>query len=334
MNATPAPLDPVPYWRFRHAVKRTGATRVALYGAGQHTRRLLDGLRSDPAPTVAVICILDDTPRSASLDGIPVLRPAQLSAGSVDSIVISSDSVEMQLSAKAGEWNTGLPVICLYDEANRLVSERLAPILCGIQALPGDWHGAGSMRAPVFEAMCIYGESLDLQNTAETGAGKTTLLFSQLSRCHTVFALDGGGSISMARQSPFFRASSTRFVEGPTQLTLPVHRFEAPLDMALIDGPHGYPFPELEYYYLYPRLRTGAILMVDDIHIPTVRHLFDVLCEDEMFKLEEVVLTTAFFRRTDAPVFAPTGDGWFLQGYNRNHFPVDQYPEMRTILGQ
>ena len=33
----------------------------------------------------------------------------------------------------------------------------------------------------------------------------------------------------------------------------------------LIDGPHGYPFPEIEYFYFYPRLKPGALLVVDDI---------------------------------------------------------------------
>ena len=35
-----------------------------------------------------------------------------------------------------------------------------------------------------------------------------------------------------------------------------------------------------------------------------------------MFSLEEVVETTAFFRRTAAETFPPTGDGWWTQRYN------------------
>ena len=53
-----------------------------------------------------------------------------------------------------------------------------------------------------------------------------------------------------------------------------------------------------------------------------------------MFKLEEVVLTTAFFTRTKAGVFPPTQDCWWLQGYNRNHFPIDQYPNLKPLLGR
>lgn len=37
-------------------------------------------------------------------------------------------------------------------------------------------------------------------------------------------------------------------MEGPTQAPLPGHAFTHRLQLALIDGPHGCPFPNLEYY--------------------------------------------------------------------------------------
>jgi hypothetical protein len=142
-----------------------------------------------------------------------------------------------------------------------------------------------------------------------------------LSGDHTVFALDAGtNSIRNVEGSPLLRRGVVTFVEGPTQQTLPNHRFAHPLQLALIDGPHGYPFPDLEYYYIYPHLDRGALLIVDDIHIPTITNLFDFLCADEMFSVQAVVETTAFFRRTAAPTFSPLGDGWWEQGYNSRAF--------------
>src|SRR6266704_589036 len=139
-----------------------------------------------------------------------------------------------------------------------------------------------------------------------------TLLFSHMSEHHTVFALDDGtGSVTNVRRSRLLRQDVVTFVEGPTQVTLPQHRFTEKLQLVLIDGPHGYPFPDLEYYYLYPHLETGALLILDDIHIPTVQNLFQFLRRDAMFELEETVQTTAFFARTSAPVFDPVGDGWW-----------------------
>ncbi len=77
-------------------------------------------------------------------------------------------------------------------------------------------------------------------------------------------------------------------------------------------------------YYLYPQLEPGALLIVDDIHIPTITNLCDFLKADAMFSLQEVVETTAFFRRTAAETFSPTGDGWWIQGYNARAFDSDE----------
>src|SRR5436190_535356 len=127
----------------------------------------------------------------------------------------------------------------------------------------------------------------EIGNPAETGSGASTLLFSHLSEHHTVFALDGGsGSVTNVRRSPLLRQDVVTFVEGPTQATLPQYRFTEKMQLVLIDGPHAYPFPDLEYYFLYPYLETGALLILDDIHIPTVHNLFQFLRRDAMFRLD------------------------------------------------
>jgi len=195
-------------------------------------------------------------------------------------------------------------------------------------------HSVGTFSARTFEAIARAAEKLRIRNSVETGSGASTLLFSHLSEHHTAFALDGGsGSVTNVRRSPLLRQDVVTFVEGPTQVTLPRHRFTEKLQVALIDGPHGYPFPDLEYYYLYPHLETGALLILDDIHIPTVHNLFQFLRRDAMFHLNEVVRTTAFFTRTSAPTFDPFGDDWWQQKYNAK--PLSRYAwreEIRKLL--
>lgn len=188
--------------------------------------------------------------------------------------------------------------------------------------LPVDFHGAGVMSSDVLRMMARLLADQVIACSAETGAGKTTLLFSRLSEHHLVFALDrfdgfDNGSMSAVQGSQLFRTERVEFIVGPTQSTLPHHEFKQPLDVVLIDGPHGYPFPELEYYYFYPQLRAGGWLFLDDIHIPSIWHLFEFLVEDEMFELVEVCAYTAAFRRTEKPLFDPRGDGWWLQAYNQ-----------------
>jgi hypothetical protein len=136
-----------------------------------------------------------------------------------------------------------------------------------------------------------------------------------------VFAVDLGDSITKVRKSQHFNSATTIYIEGPTQRTLPNYRFTGLNQLVLIDGPHGYPFPDLEYYYLYPTIAPGGLLIIDDILIPSIRRMFELLRVDDMFELIEVVdENTAFFRRTDAPMIDPESDSWWLQGYNRQFY--------------
>lgn len=203
----------------------------------------------------------------------------------------------------------------------------LEPILKAIARLPRDWHGAGSVPIEVLRAIVRHTEGREILHSLETGSGKTTLLFSNISQDHKVFAVDvGAGSISQVRASPIFKSETVQYIEGPTQLTLPQHNFEHTLQIAMLDGPHGYPFPEIEYWCVYPHLEEDSLLIVDDIQIPTVYNFFCFLKDDEMFELTDVVSTTAFFRRTDAPVFDAYGDGWWLQNYNKVRHPIAIVP--------
>jgi len=183
---------------------------------------------------------------------------------------------------------------------------------------------AGSLSATALAAIARLAPR-PLLLSVETGCGKSTVLLSNLSERHLCFTLDDtvwyppgdtGASLTFIRHCPSFRPEHTHFVIGPTQRTVPRYKFDQPIDLALIDGPHGFPFPDMEYYHLYPHLRPGALLIIDDIHIPTIGGLFDFVREDEMFDLIDVKGFTAFLRRTDAPTFNPYGDGWELQRFN------------------
>jgi hypothetical protein len=202
-----------------------------------------------------------------------------------------------------------------------LVTSGLEPYFASVAE-----HASGTIENDVLEQIEHLVGAVPLAHSVETGCGKSTILLSNLSARHVVFTLDDSespnGSLNYVRGCPLFREDTTEFILGPTQRTVGRHGFEAPLDFAMLDGPHAYPFPELEYYALYPHLRPGALLIIDDVHIPTVRRLYEFVREDEMFEPVTVVRTTAFLRRTDAPAFSQTGDGWPEQRFNARRFPV------------
>jgi hypothetical protein len=204
-------------------------------------------------------------------------------------------------------------LLSFKENINRIIDE--------IGQLPSDFHGVGTMPVVVLKAMAEYCPD-EIDYSAETGAGFTTLLLSHISRHHVVFALDYGRSVSTLRGSPLLNSSTVEFIEQPTQKSLPRYQFRDEYDLVLIDGPHGFPFPDMEYYYFYPHIKTGGLLLLDDIHIPTIYNLFQFLREDEMFELEGLVVDTAFFRRTAAEAFDAFGDNWSLQEYNASRFPI------------
>ncbi len=202
------------------------------------------------------------------------------------------------------------------------MQDRLKDVVTAIAALPEDWHGAGSVTRNVLEAIMRHATAIGpIRRSAETGCGKTTLLLSHLSGDHTVFAVDAGRSISLAKASPILKAGTTSFVEGPTQRTLPAHKFEHLHQLVLLDGPHGYPFPDLEYFFFYPTIETGGLLILDDLKIPSIGRMFDIVKEEAMFEVLDVVdRNTAFLRRTSAESIDPETDSWWLQGYNRPYY--------------
>lgn len=182
-------------------------------------------------------------------------------------------------------------------------------------------HHAGTFSTEVLKRLEHYLPTT-AGASAETGCGKSTILFSNVSKNHKVFALDDrhlgeNSSANYFLSCPLSVLPHIETVWGPTQKTLPTYSNHASYDFVMIDGPHGYPFPELEYYFFYPHICPGGLLIVDDLNIPTIGRLADFLVEDDMFEICDILQTTGIFRRTDSPVFDPYGDGWWEQKYNR-----------------
>jgi hypothetical protein len=184
-------------------------------------------------------------------------------------------------------------------------------------------HRGGSIYLPFLKQIeAILPD--DMEATAETGCGRTTILFSNKSASHTVFTFDDkdqeNSSVNSALDCPLTKTENLRWIFGPTQKTVPSYNHST-YDAVLLDGPHAWPCPELEYFFFYPHIRNDGFLIVDDVHIPTIARMADVIAEDEMWETAGVFGTTAVFKRTDAPTFFRYGDGWEVQYFNRRRIP-------------
>ena len=172
-----------------------------------------------------------------------------------------------------------------------------------------------------------------MENTAETGCGRSTILFSNISERHTAFCIDDHSyqdqsSVRYFEDSEMGVKENVSWQFGPTQQTLPHYTHNCQYDCVLLDGPHGYPFPDMEYYFFYPHIKIGGYLIIDDIHIPTIGRMADILQEDAMWEFVSLVSTTAVFRRTGETQTPVNGDHWWTQNYNRRRVN----PEMEFFL--
>lgn len=128
-------ITPFTQWamdRIRLAAVRClqkGYRRIALYGAGRHSVRLV---RQPWAEfDVQVVAVIDDEPRTPTLRGVPVVRPHELRPP-VDAIVASSDVYEEQLLERARAafapgrshaFPAGLPVLPIYGHAETNIAD-------------------------------------------------------------------------------------------------------------------------------------------------------------------------------------------------------------------
>lgn len=79
----------------------SGIRKVALYGAGKHTWRLLQ--LTDLRP-LEIQCIIDDKPPAADINGIRVIHPSMCHQYDFDALIISSDAAETALAERARVW--------------------------------------------------------------------------------------------------------------------------------------------------------------------------------------------------------------------------------------
>jgi hypothetical protein len=91
-------------------------SRVALFGAGQHTRRRWRQYRGALEPHTHIAAILDDfPPPQVSLDHVPVVASTGWREFGLEAIVVSSDTYEGKLWRRAGELvEYQIPVFPVY----------------------------------------------------------------------------------------------------------------------------------------------------------------------------------------------------------------------------
>jgi predicted O-methyltransferase YrrM len=139
-------------------------------------------------------------------------------------------------------------------------------------------------------------------HTLETGAGYSTVVFAIVGANHIAIQPDERQvrAIRSFCEEHHVNLDQVSFEVGPSERVLPSLHC-APLDLALIDGLHGFPAPLIDWAYIAPLLRVGGYLIVDDTDIWTGRLLRDFLIAEPDWQLEtELPPRAAVFQKTDS----------------------------------
>jgi hypothetical protein len=147
--------------------------------------------------------------------------------------------------------------------------------------------------------------------TLETGAGLSTIVFAARGAEHEAVtpAPDEAAAIREELRRREIPEDRVTFRLGPSHEVLPQWRPRA-LDLVLLDGAHGFPYPTLDWWYLMPHLKRGGLLLLDDAYMAGVGDVLDYLGSRPSWRVEGAVgYRTVIVRKLadEHPPFDPFG---------------------------
>ena len=84
------------------------------------------------------------------------------------------------------------------------------------------------------------------------------------------------------------RAIASRSRSGYSHDVLP-RLADRELDLALLDGAHGFPYPVLDWWHLAPRLKVGGRMLLDDAYMPPVAVVLDHARSSKAWEIEDAI---------------------------------------------
>ncbi len=177
-------------------------------------------------------------------------------------------------------------------DIEQLISEK--PLLHSDEnGLPVDY----SINVQVIKA--LNGYLKPGMHTLETGSGHSTIVFANNGTHHISISpyadeqlrikqyLDGKG---IGKEAIFLNGSSDQILPNAPEIP-------EVLDVVLIDGAHRFPFACIDFHYTEQKIPVGGIFILDDVHMPSVRILYQFLMKEKEWELVQKVKNTAFFKR-------------------------------------
>lgn len=160
--------------------------------------------------------------------------------------------------------------------------------------------------------------------TLETGVGLSTLLFAKCQTQHIAITPDPDeiNRLCQVISSQSFSTTQIEFKIGQSEYVLPSLPQDPLLDLILIDGGHGFPTPFVDWFFSASRLKTGGIVIIDDINLPTVFQLYQFLVAHPHWQLVQNQAWQAAIFRKISPHAGRSLEDWYHQPWlGHIHWP-------------
>jgi Methyltransferase domain len=196
-----------------------------------------------------------------------------------------------------------------------------APLTESLKRSPPSLHDSPDYWGLAWDALAWLEQNVNQgMSTLETGAGASTMVFAARGAEHEVVTPDPEEErrIRRACDERGIDASRVTFHIGRSQEVLPDLAARG-LDLALVDGAHGFPYPVLDWWHLAPRLKVGGRMLLDDAYLPGVAAIVEYVKSSDAWELEPPVsFRTACIRK--ARDEEPPGDADALAARGRMSF--------------
>jgi hypothetical protein len=169
--------------------------------------------------------------------------------------------------------------------------------------------------------------------TLETGAGFSTILFAIYGCRHTAIAPDGELFQRIRRycRENDISLENVELVEAGSTDIVP-HLAPDSVDLAMIDGCHGFPTVMVDFLYMTRALRKGGTLIVDDLNIFPCQMVGRFIQSDPAWRVEVFTNQVAFGVKLDetGSVFRE----WHMQPFVRRRSTATSLrAKIATALG-
>ena len=175
-----------------------------------------------------------------------------------------------------------------------------APLTESLRRSPPPLHGDGEFWGVAWEALAWIERHVEAgMATLETGAGASTIVFAARGAVHEAVTPvpEEEARVRRACAARGIDDSGVTFHIGPSQDVLP-SRPARELDLVLLDGAHGFPYPILDWWFLAPQLRVGGRMLLDDAYLPAVAAIVEHARSSNAWELERAVsFRTACIRK-------------------------------------